>query len=352
MRVYVDQNGLKELADGNELRIASDIADPLGSFPGETWCEGNWEDLRIEGYFLWDFSTALDPSYFLPARQGATRELFAEQARESARKHTVATKTRSTTSVRDWAEHVKAHKNLPRFHPCGPGAEGEFALTRWSQLVAYRHSTPFVILVDPYLLSNHRESSMHRARNVVDLLLAVLTRVNADCIEIAIFCDWGSRPPRQRGATSWSRDYYLDDEVKETITLALEERALADKVRLTYVEATSALLNLPPAARLHDRFLLTQDYTMVCGTGFGTIQGRPNFSELVVTYNYSNRQALQSFSNRLGECRRYLEACQRKVDPSKDIRAEHVVSLGKPADLLKRLDKVVGQSFGDSLSLL
>ena len=352
MRVYVDQKGLDELAAGNELRIASDIADPLGRFPGETWCEGNWADLRIDGYFPWDFSTALDPSYFLPARQGVTDEQFSEQATQSFRKHTATAKTRTSTSLREWAEHVKAHKTLPKFHPCGPGAKGEFALTGWSQLQTYRHPSAFAILVDPYLLSSQRESAAVRANNVAELLLSVLDRVNSDCIEVAIFCDWGSRPPRQQGRDYWEREFYLTDEIATAILAKLQAKNLANKVRITYVEATSALLALPRSSRLHDRFLLTQDYTIVCGTGFGTIKGRPNFSEVVVTYNFGNRQALQSFSNRLGECRRYLEACRTKLSQAQQLREEDFVSLGKPADLLGRLDKVVQQSFGDSLTEL
>ncbi len=339
MRMHISQAGLDEIAVGRELRLAADIADPIGNFAGQRCCEGNWEELTVEGYRLIELSPHLDPAYFIPV-QGVTRDRFYEDARHRSSRHVVTSLKAERGEVCTWGDYLVTQRRFPRFYSIGAGAKDHDALQTWAPLKQIRSPSSFAILVDPYLHSNGN----HHVENVATLVGSIVAPPSRAGFDLVVLASWSerSRPPRPR--RDWQPEVYVSKTEVQDLRERLIRKGFQD-VRVHYVQGDNVFLGLPRQARLHDRFLLTQELSLICGTGFGSPSGRPNFSEVIVQHNFSDQRSHRSFSNRLGEVARYISACKTRHEESQMTGGDFVMGASNsPATLLSHLREIIGRS--------
>ena len=346
MRVFISKAGIDQLVQGNELRISSEIADPLATFPGKCMCEGNWDEVFIDGYRPWDFNPSLDPGYFMPD-QGATFDSFITLATNNiGRPHYSFQTQENIDPIKEFSKYVDRTKSSSTILPFGPGVRSEDKLTSWGQLATFKSSSPFAILVDPYLFANTSEP----VDNIADLVEATIGSTSSR-LQLIIACDWGDRPPYKSKSSDWIRKMYVKPNTLKDLDRALASRGLKG-VQVTLIESTNSVLKLPRDVRFHDRYLLTRDYTFISGTGFGELRGRPNRSTLSISYNFANKKSLEVFRVYASELVRYLKTCEKLVNsPDSPTTNLDCVSKDDPRKSLMRIRKLAEDCFGESLQL-
>lgn len=351
MRVYVTQQGLSQRFEANYFRFAAEVLDPLGQFPGETWVEGNWAEYTLDGYAPWEISRDLDPSYWRPVCE-ATGEDFREAAQSDSRVHVALDEDVAQAPIANWDAHLHLRASSPTLYVVGPNATGPQALTEWRQLSRCAAASSFALIVDPYLLSlpGHlltqpelratQKAQAKRLGNIVELVRNVLAEGTANP-HVVLFARWGDG---KQGPAA-----FLPPDFPTQLQQRLQRRGLGRDVQVTLVQALSSSLPLPREARLHDRYVLTERWSYLCGTGFEHPADRPHFSELLARYNFASGDNLRAFAGYFGELERYLAACisaerTGKLSASDFVQGHHA---DNPVALIREIRHHVRSSIGE-----
>lgn len=352
MRILLTQEGLDAAADVNMLRVVADYIDPVRHFPGELWCEPSLNELNILGESVIE---QIDPHYGMPPVVNCVVDQFTKAKNQPPRLSSyvspISLDSLSTSTI-DWSNHLQRSKVATTTFASGLKAEGDRVLGSWAQLAEHRHQSSFTFLVDPYLLSETSIQNRNRLTEKeleiakseqIELRVHNLERLLSEFIEpiadvpftLLIVCKLDDPVEPNSDRISELKDRLA--QVKSN----LKGKGWNRNFQFLILRADRLSVYTD---RLHDRYLLTQQYVLDSHAGFNCLT-HPSSTKVDLIYHLANHGTHESFNIRFRELIRYVEACASTAlkEQRKD---DYFLSSGVLKDLPKTLKKRVKDSLG------